>query len=277
MGNFVGDLIFSDNVNRRKRAGELHDDIVAFGAEVQRLNNERAQIVASLKPKVDALLVKHDIDTPEKLNARLVTALNSAEMQKYNDLKSRLDASDDFQTILLGLIDIGAVVTGVVIVGLAFAGVVTAGAAFAAVGEVLLVLGAIVAIVGVFEGAEERDELRKAISDLFPKRQEVRLVLGQLTTVVNWMKTIEIWVDKLSSDSGTVDILTQKTLKEEYDSWTVERTRQILAELDQSRGSWMNEDPGHEIQPDLGTVLNTVNPFRALEDLKLGSFLDSLF
>ena len=41
MANPIGDLAFPDNPNRRKRAGELHDDIVAFGAEFQRLYNER--------------------------------------------------------------------------------------------------------------------------------------------------------------------------------------------------------------------------------------------
>lgn len=41
MSNFVGDLAFPDNPNRRKRAGELHDDVVAFGANFQKLYNER--------------------------------------------------------------------------------------------------------------------------------------------------------------------------------------------------------------------------------------------
>lgn len=41
MANAIGDLAFPDNVNRRKRAGELHDDIVTFGANFQKLLNER--------------------------------------------------------------------------------------------------------------------------------------------------------------------------------------------------------------------------------------------
>ncbi|KAI8207659.1 hypothetical protein KHU50_009525 [Colletotrichum sp. SAR 10_65] len=70
-------------------------------------------------------------------------------------------------------------------------------------------------------------KLRQAIRDLFPKRQEVRQALGQMTVVVNWIQTIEIWIDQLSSSqSATVDILAKGTVKEEYDQWTEDYTRQ---------------------------------------------------
>lgn len=69
----------------------------------------------------------------------------------------RLDTSDQFQTILSAVVDIGGVANGVVLTGLAIVGVITGGAAFAAAGEILAILAAIVAIVGLFEGSEERD------------------------------------------------------------------------------------------------------------------------
>ena len=70
---------------------------------------------------------------------------------------SRLDASDNFQSILSSLLDIGAVASGVVIGILAIAGIITGGAAFAAAGEILAVLAAVIAIVGIFEASQERD------------------------------------------------------------------------------------------------------------------------
>jgi uncharacterized coiled-coil protein SlyX len=111
MPNAIGDLAFPDNPKRRKRAGELHDDIVGFGAEFQKLHNQRyalpfslsvqdlshlsdwitrrAQMVARLKPKVDALLQKFQITSPEQLEMRINSALNSEQMMQYRELKSK--------------------------------------------------------------------------------------------------------------------------------------------------------------------------------------------
>lgn len=41
MGNLIGDMVYPDNPNRRKRASELHDDVVAFGAQFHKLYNNR--------------------------------------------------------------------------------------------------------------------------------------------------------------------------------------------------------------------------------------------
>lgn len=78
-------------------------------------------------------------------------------LRDISNASGRLDTSDQFQTILSAVVDIGAVASGVVLTGLAIVGVITGGAAFAAAGEILAVLAAIVAIVGLFEGSEERD------------------------------------------------------------------------------------------------------------------------
>ncbi|KAG7006583.1 hypothetical protein G7Y79_00014g037580 [Physcia stellaris] len=264
MANAIGDLAFPDNVNRRKRAGELHDDIVTFGANFQKLLNERAQISARLRPKVKALLHKFHIATPSELEQRVNKSLNSDQMQEYRQLKSSLDKNDDFQNMLSSLIDVGAVASGVVIGALAIGGVITAGAAFAAAGDILAILAAVVVIVGLFEASEEREELRKAIRDLWPKRQQVRQALGQMNVIMDWLKTIEIWVENLEhASSKLVDVLVKKTVKQDYAEWTLEHTAQVLLELDQSRASWINEDPGHDIPDDVGSFLPKIDPFKS--------------
>jgi hypothetical protein len=48
-----------------------------------------AQAVARLKPKVDALLHKLNIATPEAVEQRVIAQLNSEEMRHYRKLKAR--------------------------------------------------------------------------------------------------------------------------------------------------------------------------------------------
>jgi len=252
----LGDIFYPDNPKRRARAAQLANDIKVFAVQFDELKKKRDGTATRLKPKLDKLFAKHGLLTGEEIEKKIEANLNSEEMQRYRDLKSRFTLSDEVETIVMGIIDFFAAAAGIVLTIGVVAGIATAGAALAAVGEVVAIAGILIIVASVIEGSHERDELRQVIVDLRIKRVDMQIHLGQMQAIVHWIEQLEIWLDNLdASNPDMVDKLMKSTLVEEYQRWTEEYAQKTLVDLDTSRQSWTDEDHYADVEATLELML----------------------
>ncbi|KAH0287881.1 hypothetical protein M436DRAFT_81485 [Aureobasidium namibiae CBS 147.97] len=257
MGNSVPDLFFLDNPNLRHRASELRDNISALQVEEETLNR--------IRDKLDKLMEERGFNNPDELEKKVLEIVNSEELKKYQALKERLDTRDKAEGIVWDVIGLVGASTGIIAGAWFAAGIVTGGAALAAtavVGEALAVIGAVLVLSAIIAGAEERDNLRKAIDELWPKRAQMKQCVEQMRAVANWAEAIGIWLNSPStSDPSTMNTLLAATLDRDYGLWTMQHVDEVLLDQDRRNDSWTDEDPTHQAD----AVAFVVRPMLARE------------
>jgi len=245
-GNSIGDLFFPDNPNRRDRAQQLHDDTQSYCTEFQQMKQRKEDITNRIAAKLADLLRRLGYNTMQDLDNKIQQVLTGPELANFQRLISQLNKAITFENDVFTLMSIVGAAGGIIALGAVALTIVTgpvALGALALMGEVLAIVAAILVVFSIIEAAIARDELRDAINELFPQRIKARQAEEQMRVILNWVSSIEIWLNSGSIDTNTLASLLKGTLQHDYDVWTAQHTYDVLHQFDVSRGSWTNEDP----------------------------------
>jgi len=252
----LGDVFFPDNPNRRDRAQQLSGDLQQMQFDFNAIKNDLDTTLANLKPKMNNLLHKLGFNTMEELKAKAQSVLQGEALENYNKLSQSMGDFGTFESYFW--ITLSAVaVTGAAVSAVVFAFFPPAGAAlFGAIETAVAIVATLMIFVDIIQAAVMRDKMREAINKLVPARAQAKQALGRLDAIRTWAKGMYTMLDDLDNMDALAALATR--LRENYEQWTPEYTKQILHELDNRRGSWTNEDPSdgsynlrvmHSIEP----------------------------
>ncbi|KAF8650929.1 hypothetical protein AX16_005027 [Volvariella volvacea WC 439] len=244
-----GDIFYPDNPNRRARAQQLKNDTEDYARQFEDLRKHRDEVLKEIKPRLSQFLHKYGYNSPDELDNAVKNILKGDALADYIRISQQIDKSDEIQSILFQVIGIVSVASGVIIGGLVVLGVITGGAAWAAIGAIGLVLGIVAGFAflfsGIFDGAEERSNMRKAIRDLSYERVKARAALEAMRALSNWVENIKMWLDEpLIIDNEA--IMKKKIEGDFSDDFNKSKRPYIVQYLkgrDRERGAWTNEDP----------------------------------
>ncbi|PFH47146.1 hypothetical protein AMATHDRAFT_68359 [Amanita thiersii Skay4041] len=254
-GSKISDLFYPDNPKRRARASQLRDDVNFFCNQFEEVKRKRNNLLQEIKPKLNALLKKYGYNTTDQLDKAVTNVLKGEALKEYTRIKEQMDKSDDGIMAIFQITSVIGAATGIFLGALVILGVMTGGAALAAIGVIGAVLGVIVLVAvlfSIFEGAEERSNMRKAISDLSFERVKARAAYEGMNALANWAYNIKLWLDEpLISDN---EKLMRKKLEGDFATdYNKSKRSAVVAFLDKydrDRGAWTNEDPNWRSGPE---------------------------
>ncbi|PFH45458.1 hypothetical protein AMATHDRAFT_9200 [Amanita thiersii Skay4041] len=254
-GSKISDLFYPDNPKRRARASQLHDDVNFFANQFEEVKKKRNDILQEIKPKLSALMKKYGYNTPEELDDAVQKVLRGKALEDYTRIKQQMDKSDEAITAVFQITSVIGAVTGIFLGGVVILGIMTGGAALAALGVIGAILAVVVVVAVLFsiwEGAQERANMRKAINDLSIERVKARAAYEAMNALANWAYNIKLWLDEpLISDN---EELMRKKLEGDFATDYNKSKRSavvpFLLKYDRDRGAWTNEDPNWQSGPD---------------------------
>lgn len=254
MGNNISDTFYPDNPNRRNRANELYYDVQAIHMEFKELHETYERIMQNMEPQMNELLDVLGFRSVDEIVTAAEAILTGESLEKFREIQNRLDTMNKIDGVIAGVAAIvsltSAALIGVLVV-FSVITVATGGKALLAVGLILLLISLAVLLAGIIEGARIRDELRENIKQNFDARREGKLLLEQLRVLTYWSTLMNALILSIDVTKGRDWILSQFRMfgtllegpKAMYDAITIESIDKKLYELDNSRGSWMKEDP----------------------------------
>jgi len=122
------------------------------------------------------------------------------------------------------------------------------------VSEVIAVIGVlldtILAIIAAVEGAKQREDLQKAIKDLFPRRLLSKVYQMQATAITLAQDQVYSYLAAVDSGAKPEELkpLQDKIandIKKDIDAITLDKANDELTHLD-ARGSWRDDDPTYK-------------------------------
>ncbi|PFH46613.1 hypothetical protein AMATHDRAFT_69460 [Amanita thiersii Skay4041] len=250
-GSKISDLFFPDNPNRRARATQLKEDIDFFCNQYEEVKKKRDDHLTAIKPKLNALMQKYRYNTTDELDKAVQNVLKGKALEEYINVKKQIDDTDEAMTTLFQVTSIIGVVTGVFLGALVKLGVMSGRAALAAVVVIGVVLGAVALLAvlfAVFEGAKERENMKKAIKDLFPERLKTRAAYEAMNALANWLSSIKTWLDEptIAKNEAKMKKKLGGDFAEDYKKSHRSAVVMYLKQYDKDRNAWTNEDPGWE-------------------------------
>ncbi|PFH45770.1 hypothetical protein AMATHDRAFT_8690 [Amanita thiersii Skay4041] len=247
-GNRYSDIFYPDNPKRRARASQLSDDVNFFCNQFEQVKKKRNDLLEELNPRLGQLLKKYGYNSPEELDAAVRKVLKGDALAEYNQVREQVDKSDQFVTAMFQLTSLVGAVSGVFIGSLVVLGLMTGGVALGVIGIIGAVLG-VIALIGflfsVFDGAEERANMRKAIHDLSFEKVKARAAYEAMNALSNWVYNIKLWLDEplIAEDEAIMRKKLEGDFANDYNKSKRSAVVSYLKSYDSSRSSWMNEDP----------------------------------
>jgi hypothetical protein len=244
-------LFYPDNPHRHDRAEQLANDCT----DIQNAYNAtKAEIEADLGPykqKLDQLLAAFGCSNIDEFDELITKSATGDALANWKEVSASYDRSQEVDQVIMGAEGVVALVGLTVSIVGAAAGGIGFFAGLAATADIMLVLGVIGAIFDIIDGAIQRSKLRDAINSLFKSRMKVKFVqdqADQLKMCIPSIKTIYQTYESLHYDKEQIlekfkDHNWLKDLQTATANVTYDSVGQQLADQDQARGSWTNEDP----------------------------------
>ncbi|KAF8656301.1 hypothetical protein AX16_002603 [Volvariella volvacea WC 439] len=245
----LGDLFYPDNPNRRARARQLNADIEDYCRQFEEYKKNRDQVIQEIKPRLSQLLNKYGYNSPDELDQAVQGILKGNALAEYLKIRQQIDKSNDVLSTAFQIVGIVSVGSGLIVGGLVLFGIMTGGTALAVIKGMGAVLGIFAGLLflfgGLFEGAQERANLRQCIHDLALERVKARAALEAMKAISNWVESIKMWLDEpLISENEN---LMKKKIEGDFTTDFSKSKRpyivQYLSDRDRERGAWTNEDP----------------------------------
>ncbi|KAF9501355.1 hypothetical protein BDN71DRAFT_695471 [Pleurotus eryngii] len=257
MGNNQS-IFFPDNPKRRDRADQLANDCQNFKSTFDAKHAEVEQILGPYKAKLDNVLRAFGCTDLDQLDDVVQQRATGQALVDWNKTKGNYDKTQIVDQVIMGAMGtaVGALAGGFgFFVGLA----VTS--------DILLALGVIGAIFDIVNGAVQRSKLRDAIDRLFESRLKVKQVLVHIQNLDLWLPSIvDIYQtyeevgydpDKIIERFKTKGLM--KPLQSDLQDENFHKVASDLRDMDNNRGSWMNEDPNWQSLADRLQSTSAIN------------------
>ncbi|PFH47145.1 hypothetical protein AMATHDRAFT_87885 [Amanita thiersii Skay4041] len=275
-GSKISDLFYPDNPKRRARASQLRDDVNFFANQFEEVKKKRNDILQEIKPKLNALMKKYGYNTTDELDNAVQKVLKGKALEDYNRIKQQMDKSDEAITSIFQITSVIGAVTGIFLGALVILGIMTGGVALAVLGAIGAILGVVAlaaVLFSIWEGAQERANMRKAINDLSIERVKARAAYEAMNALANWAYNIKLWLDE-PLISGNEELMKKKLEGDFAKDYNKSKRsavvpvsshinpfcnpeihargylNQFLIQYDRDRGAWTNEDPNWQSGPD---------------------------
>lgn len=199
---------------------------------------------------LDIALKKMGLESFSSLEAKILEKCSSQDVQKWKEAKAKMDQNDHTEGVVFGIINICAAVVGVVGLGVLLVNPPIGGAIIAVAGAIDIASAIIQGLVDVFEGAEIRDQCRKAIHNLLPARRDARLAYEKMSIMTEWFSTVDdvmrafeksMTADQAGALFAKLHILSDSMVVK-FQSFGLGQVQTILDQIDSSRNSWTKED-----------------------------------
>lgn len=242
-GLVTGDTYFPDNSCREARAKELSGDISQISYRIAGDNNNIKMGLKDLNASIESVYRDIGIEPPA------IAIPGNVNYHKTEYQISQLIAPIvAIQTVKFALTDsavIGELEAGE-IGGEAAAEAL--GVASLELGPAVVIMAGVMAVIGVFEGAERRDKLQTYIHKLYPLRQKLKVSeiidMKLANALIGLSASIKL-LGKLGYAEAQLTEQIQKLIKNAEGALSIDVSpdaRQQLVSMDNSRGSWTNED-----------------------------------
>ena len=238
-----GDAFFPDNPHRESRCKELAADLGQINYRLVADNEQVKRNLEGLNASIADLYYAKGLPVPAIAEVASVDYHQTA--YEVSEMTAPLLAVGAVRYALTDTAIIAEVETGEIAGEAGAAALSAEGLGF---GPGLVIAAAVTSLIGAIEGAEKRDKLQSYIRDAV--RLRLRLKQAELLDMR--------LVNALAGASAAVSNLTQLDYSEAQINVAIERilaaarqalnvdvsqeAAQQLAQLDQSRGSWTNED-----------------------------------
>ncbi|PFH49035.1 hypothetical protein AMATHDRAFT_5287 [Amanita thiersii Skay4041] len=247
-GSKMSDLFYPDNPNRRARASQLKEDVEFFCNQFDEVKKKRDDLLTKIKPKVNALMKKYGYNTTDELDKAVTNILKGEALEEYKKVKKQMEGVDEAIAAVFQITSVIGVATGIFLGVVVVLGIMTGGAALAALGAVAGILAMVstaAILFSVFEGAQERANMQKAISDLSFERVKARSCYEAMNALANWLYSIKLWLDEplISNNEKLMRKKLEGDFATDYNKSKRTPVVKFLEKYDQDRGAWTNEDP----------------------------------
>ncbi|KAF8878182.1 hypothetical protein BD779DRAFT_1217850 [Infundibulicybe gibba] len=265
MGNGQS-LFYPDNGNRYNRAQQLGNDCENYLYQFESKKAELERTLGPYQSKINRVMQAFGCNDLDDLSRLVEKTATGEALAQWNRVKNAYDKTQMVDQVIYGAMGVIAI-AGIAISAVGFlAGGIGFLAGIAVTGKILLVIGVVSLIFGAIFGAVNRAKLRDSINSLFESRLKIRRIVAHLDVLLLWMPIIhEIYqvfeeagsteeeIIKRLKDRGFEELI-QEDMKEES-FYNIARS---LRDLDESRMSWVNEDPSWQ---------NLANMLQMLEDI----------
>ncbi|PFH49030.1 hypothetical protein AMATHDRAFT_5282 [Amanita thiersii Skay4041] len=247
-GSKISDVWYPDNPKRRARASQLKEDVDFLCHEFEELKKKRDELLNEIKPRVNELMKKYGYNTTDDLDQAVVNVLKGKALEEYTQIKAQMSAADEVATTIFQLVSIIGAATGVFLGALVALGIMTGGAAIAVIGVIagILAFVSVAAVLfTVFQGAIERTNMRKAITDLSYERVKARAAYEAMNSLANWLYNIKLWLDDplISENEGLMKKKLEGDFMTDYNKSKRSSVVKFLEQYDAERNAWTDEDP----------------------------------
>ncbi|KAF8871928.1 hypothetical protein BD779DRAFT_1574730 [Infundibulicybe gibba] len=250
MGNGQS-LFYPDNGNRYNRAQQLGNDCENYKYQFESKKAELERTLGPYQAKINKVMQAFGCNDLDDLS-RLVEKTGTGEaLAEWNRVKNVYDKTQMIDQVIYGAMGVVAV-SGLAIstVG-ALAGGIGFFAGIAVTSQILLVLGVIGLIFDAIMGAVNRAQLRDSINSLFESRLKIKRIVDHLDNLYLWMPIIHEIYQSFEEAGYTEAQIIQRLKDRKFDEPIREDMKddsyynvaRSLRSMDESRGSWVNEDP----------------------------------
>ncbi|KAF8878187.1 hypothetical protein BD779DRAFT_1676940 [Infundibulicybe gibba] len=253
MGN-AESLFYPDNGKRHDRAEQLGNDCENYKREFESKKTELERILGPYQPKINRVMQAFGCNDLDDLG-RLVERTGTKEaLAQWNRVKNVYDKTQMVDQVIYGAMGVVAVAGLTISTVGALAGGIGFFAGIAITGNILMALGAIGLIFGAIAGAVNRSKLRDAINSLFESRLKIKRIVAHLDNLFLWMPIIQEIYQFFEEAGFTEEQIIQKLKNKKFNEpiqqnmmdENYHNVARSLRDLDESRGSWVNEDPNWE-------------------------------
>ncbi|KAI0798221.1 hypothetical protein C8Q75DRAFT_40655 [Abortiporus biennis] len=244
-------IFWPDNENRLKRAQQLADDCQYAKQQYDASKERLEKALGPYKEKLDKLLQAFGCQNTGELDDLVLKSATGEALEHWKQVRENYDHSLIVDQVIMGAEAIGTMV-GIAVSSIgAWAGGFGFFVGIGVTADILLVFGVIGAIFDIINGAIQRDQLCDAINKFIPTRLKAKFSQEQMEQLEKTIPTIQT-IYQTYEDLGynKTKILKKfkdhnwlKNLKTRSSEITYMKVGQELAEMDSSRGSWINEDP----------------------------------
>ncbi|KAJ7898270.1 hypothetical protein B0H14DRAFT_2675406 [Mycena olivaceomarginata] len=254
MGNTLSDALYSDNPNRRARAGQLKDDIEDFCRQFNTMKASRDKSLEEIGSRLSRFLKSQGYNSPEELDAKVRETLKDDALREYIEICNRHKKNSAIESSIFQVCSVVSVVSGVFLGGLVAFGVIAAATAITCleiIAGIAAVIGVVLVILAAIQGAQERADLQDAIRKLAFKRVEACQALKEMNAITNWLESIRDWLDnpRIMNNPERLRTKLEGDFKKDFAEAERGPVIKYLTKMDRDRGAWTDEDPDWRSEP----------------------------
>ncbi|KAF8884345.1 hypothetical protein BD779DRAFT_784506 [Infundibulicybe gibba] len=266
MGNGQS-LFYPDNGNRYNRAQQLANDCENYKYQFESKKAELERILGPYQSKINRVMQAFGCSDLDDLSRLVEKTGTGAALAEWNRVKHIYDKTQMVDQVIYGAMGIVAVGGLAISTVGALAGGIGFMAGIAVTGQILLVLGVIGLIFDAIMGAVNRAKLRDAINSLFESRLKIRRIVAHLDNLFLWMPIIHEIYQTFEEAGFTEEQIIKKLKDKKFNEPIQEDMKdenyyniaRSLRDLDESRGSWVNEDPNWQTLANMLQMLENIN------------------